>query len=87
MADDDVQLVLGEAKDAMDKSLRGLRAELQKIRTGRANPSLLEGIQVDYYGTMTPLPKLANLTLIRQSQLSVMPLTKEEFDVIVAMGK
>ena len=62
MADEDVQLVLDEAKQAMDKSLRSLRAELQKVRTGRANPALLDGIQVDYYGTPTPLKQLANLT-------------------------
>ena len=54
--------MLDEAKDAMDKSLRGLRAELQKVRTGRANPALLDGIQVDYYGTPTPLNQLANLS-------------------------
>ena len=45
MADEDVELVLSEAGDAMDRSLRSLRVELQKVRTGRANPSLLEGIQ------------------------------------------
>ena len=62
MADEDVELVLSEAGDAMDRSLRSLRVELQKVRTGRANPSLLEGIQIDYYGTPTPLNQLANLT-------------------------
>jgi ribosome recycling factor len=62
MADEDVALVIDEANGAMDKSLRGLRVELQKIRTGRANPALLEGIQVDYYGTATPLNQLANLS-------------------------
>src|SRR5262245_13854875 len=71
MADEDVQLVLGEAGDAMDKSLRGLRVELQKIRTGRANPSLLEGLQVDYYGTPTPLQQLANLTAPEPSLIIV----------------
>ncbi|MDX1385842.1 MAG: ribosome recycling factor, partial [Thermoanaerobaculia bacterium] len=61
MADDDVGLVLEEVRDKMDKSLRSLRHDLQRIRTGRANPALLDGIQVDYYGTPTPLPQLANL--------------------------
>lgn len=71
MADEDVQLVVDEATEAMDKSLRGLRIELQKIRTGRANPSLLEGLQVDYYGTPTPLQQLANLTAPEPSLIVV----------------
>ena len=62
MASEDLELVYGEAKDAMDKSLRGLRADLQKVRTGRASTALLDGIQVDYYGTATPLNQLANLS-------------------------
>ena len=62
MAADDVTIVLGEAKEEMEKSMRSLRIELQKVRTGRANPALLENVQVDYYGTPTPLRQLANLS-------------------------
>ena len=62
MSEEDVGIVLEEAKEQMDKSLRSLRIELQKVRTGRANPMLLDGISVDYYGTPTPLKQLANLT-------------------------
>jgi ribosome recycling factor len=62
MAADDVGIVIEEAKSDMEKSLRSLRIELQKIRTGRANPALLENVQVDYYGTPTPLRQLANLS-------------------------
>jgi ribosome recycling factor len=61
MADGDAALVYEEAKSAMEKSLRSLRVELQKIRTGRASTALLDGIQVDYYGTATPINQLANL--------------------------
>jgi ribosome recycling factor len=45
----------------MEKALKSLRIDLQKVRTGRANPALLDGLQVDYYGTPTPLQQLANL--------------------------
>ncbi len=76
MAEGDLELVLEEASEAMSKSLRSLRAELQKVRTGRANPSLLEGIQVDYYGTMTPLNQLSNLTAPEPSLLVVSPYDK-----------
>jgi ribosome recycling factor len=82
MADEDVQLVIDEANQAMDKSLRGLRVELQKIRTGRANPTLLEGIQVDYYGTMTPLQQLANLTAPEPSLIVVSAYDKGSLQAI-----
>ncbi len=62
MAEEDVALVIDEAKEAMEKSVRSLRAELQRVRTGRASTALLDGIQVEYYGTPTPLNQLANLT-------------------------
>jgi ribosome recycling factor len=76
MADGDLELVFEEANDAMEKSLRSLRAELQKVRTGRANPSLLEGLQIDYYGTSTPLNQLANLTAPEPSLIVVSPFDK-----------
>jgi len=62
MPAEDAALVHDEAKAAMEKSLRSLRVELQRVRTGRANASLLDGIQVDYYGTPTALNQLANLS-------------------------
>jgi ribosome recycling factor len=62
MAQEDAVLVYDEAKSSMEKSIRSLRAELQKVRTGRASTALLDGIQVDYYGTPTPLNQLANLS-------------------------
>jgi ribosome recycling factor len=62
MAEEDIAVVCDEAREAMEKSIRSLRADLQKVRTGRANTALLDGIQIDYYGTPTPLNQLANLT-------------------------
>jgi ribosome recycling factor len=62
MAAEDLELVYSEAKDAMDKSLRGLRTDLQKVRTGRATPALLDGVNVDYYGSPTPIIQLANMS-------------------------
>ena len=54
MADGDAEIAFGEAKEAMEKAIRSLRAEIQKVRTGRANASLLENIQVDYFGAVIP---------------------------------
>jgi ribosome recycling factor len=62
MADDDAALVFEETRDSMGKATRSLKAELMKVRTGRASASLLNDIQVDYYGTPTALNQLANVT-------------------------
>ena len=76
MADEDVGLVLDEARESMEKSLRSLRGELQKVRTGRASTALLDGIQVDYYGTPTPLNQLANLSTPDPRLIVISPFDK-----------
>ena len=58
----DVELVLEEARDAMDKTIQSFRKELTRVRTGRASTNLLDGVMVDYFDTPTPLNQLANLT-------------------------
>ena len=50
-----------DAQARMEKSLEALKSHISKIRTGRAQPSLLDGIQVEYYGAATPLRQLANV--------------------------
>lgn len=50
-----------DAQERMEKSISALKSQLSKIRTGRAHPSLLDGIMVPYYGTDTPLKQLANV--------------------------
>jgi len=76
MAAEDVEIVYGEAKDSMDKALRSLRVELQKVRTGRASTALLEGVQVDYYGTPTPINQLANMSTPDPRLIVVSPYDK-----------
>ena len=61
--DEELELVIEEAKDNMDKALRSLKTELQKIRTGRASTALLDGISAECYGTQSPLNQLANLSV------------------------
>lgn len=73
MSEIDLEPVLNEAKEEMEKSVRGFRTELQKVRTGRANPALLDGIQVDYYGTSTPLNQLANLSAPDAKTILIQP--------------
>lgn len=66
----------------MDKSLRSLRADLQKIRTGRASTGLLDGIHVDYYGTPTPFNQLANLTVPDPRLIVISPYDKSSISAI-----
>ncbi len=62
-----------EAKEKMDKSVNALKAELKKIRTGRASLSLLDDIRVEYYGTMTPLNQLATLSVPESRLITIQP--------------
>ncbi len=58
-----LQDIIKNANVRMDKSIASFKLDLQKIRTGRAHPSLLDHISVDYYGTRTPIPKAANVSI------------------------
>ncbi|HGJ5873957.1 MULTISPECIES: ribosome recycling factor [Arsenophonus] len=51
-----------DAQERMEKSVEALKSQISKVRTGRASPSLLDGIVVEYYGAATPLRQLANIT-------------------------
>jgi len=59
---DEIQLYLEEAKDLMNKGLGHVAHELTKIRAGKANPMMLDGVTVSYYGAMTPLSQVSSLT-------------------------
>ena len=76
MADDDAALIYTEAHGGMEKAVRSLKAELQKVRTGRASVALLDGVQVDYFGTPTPINQLANLTTPDPRLIVVSPYDK-----------
>lgn len=60
----------------MEQSIAALKNNLTKIRTGRANPALLDTVHVDYYGSMVPLSQVANLSLIDARTISVQPWEK-----------
>ena len=71
-----IQDTLKGALHRMDQAITHTRMEFAKVRTGRANPELLEGLSLDYYGTMTPLNQLSNITVPDASLLSVQPYDK-----------
>ena len=68
--------VVAELKQRIDKTLDDLKRELSKVRTGRANTSLLEGIRVDYYGTPTPLSGVASLNAPEPRLITIKPWDK-----------
>ncbi len=82
MADEDLALVESEAREGMERALRSLRTDLQKVRTGRASTALLDGIQVDYYGTPMPLNQLANLTTPDPRLIVIAPYDKSVMQAI-----
>lgn len=65
-----------EARERMEKSLEALVHHFNKIRTGRAHPSLLDGIRVEYYGVETPLSQMANISVEDARTLSLTPWDK-----------
>lgn len=68
-----VKDILDDAKVSMNKALDALRRELAKVRTGRANLSILDGVRVDYYGTPTPLNQIATLAVPDPRLITVKP--------------
>jgi len=64
------------AESKMQKSLEALKADLQKVRTGRAHIGLLDHVQVDYYGSMVPVNQVANITLVDARTIGVQPWEK-----------
>jgi ribosome recycling factor len=66
-----------DAQDRMDKSVESLRNNLSKVRTGRAHPSLVSGISVEYYGASTPLNQVANVVAEDARTLAITVFDKE----------
>ena len=64
------------AEQKMQQSLDSFKSSLTKIRTGRANPGLLDSVQVDYYGSMVPISQVANVSLLDARTISVSPWEK-----------
>jgi len=76
------QEVLTDGEDRMQKAITSLQREFQTIRTGRANPALLDRVEVDYYGTPTPLKQLANMSVPDARTIAVTPYEKRMAPVI-----
>lgn len=73
----DIASIKKSTEQKMQKSIEALKADLSKVRTGRAHTGLLDHVMVDYYGTPTPLNQVANLTLIDARTIGVAPWEKK----------
>jgi len=76
MSTEDVALTLELAEDSMKKAISHLEAELTKIRAGKANPQMLDGIVVDYYGSPTPISQVGNISVMDARTISIQPWEK-----------
>ena len=68
-----IESTLQETRESMDKSVASLKNELNKVRTGRASLTLLDGVKVDYYGTPTPLNQVASLSVPENRLITIQP--------------
>lgn len=74
--------IMTDAEGGMKKAVDSFKRELQKIRTGRANTSMLDGIKVDYYGTPTPVNQVATVQVVDARLITVKPWEKSMIQVI-----
>ena len=73
---EEIELFLDEARELMGKAINHVAHELTKIRAGKANPSMLDGVQVSYYGTMSPLNQVSSITVPDARSIFIKPWEK-----------
>ncbi len=79
---EEVEMYLEDAKENMQSSISHLEKELQQLRVGKANPAMVTGLNVDYYGTMTPLTQVANVGTTDAQTIVIQPWEKTMIEPI-----
>lgn len=79
---EELELIRDEAEEKMEKAVKHLEYELSHLRAGRANPLLLDGITVDYYGTVTPLAQVSNINTPDAKSILIQPWEKNLLGLI-----
>lgn len=77
-----LDMILLETEERMEKAVKSLVREFATIRTGRANPSLLDRIEIEYYGVMTPIHQVASINVVEGVQLYIKPFDKSALKLI-----
>ena len=80
--EEEIDFILDSLKESMEKSIEHLDKELVKIRAGKANPSMVGSVMVDYYGSMTPLPQIANIGTMDARTPTIQPWEKSSLEPI-----
>jgi ribosome recycling factor len=80
--DELVELLLDDTREKMNKSIKHLENELVKIRAGKANPNILNGIMIDYYGVQTPLNQVSNIGTPDARTIAIQPWEKPFINAI-----
>ena len=80
--DELVKMVFDETRDKMENSIKHLESQLMKIRAGKASANIVDGIMVDYYGTMTPLSQVSNIGTPDVKTVAIQPWDKNMIDPI-----
>lgn len=81
---EELEMVLLEGEEKMDKAIAAYERELSTVRTGRANASLLDSIMVDYYGVATPVKQISSISIPEANQLYIKPYDKSSIKTIEA---
>jgi ribosome recycling factor len=79
---EEIELITEETKERMDRAVEHLEHELSRLRAGRANPALLDGITVDYYGVNSPLNQVSNVNTPDAKTITIQPWEKNMLGVI-----
>lgn len=74
---EEIEFYLEDAKETMDRAMKHLAIELSKIRAGKASPQMLDGIQVEYYGVLSPLNNVASITTPDARTITIKPFEKK----------
>ena len=79
---EELEMVIEDAEASMKKAIGFLEAELGKIRAGKANPTMLDSITVEYYGAPTPISQVANINIMDARTISIQPWEKSTLQLI-----
>src|SRR5436190_1798269 len=82
MESEELELVIEDAESSMKKAISHLETELTKIRAGKANPTMIDGVFVEYYGSPTPIAQVANVTILDARTISIQPWEKKMLQAI-----
>ncbi|MBN2238075.1 MAG: ribosome recycling factor, partial [Bacteroidales bacterium] len=76
------KMILDDAKDGMEKAMEHLANAFKKIRAGKANPQMLLGVKAEFYGTLTPIEQMSNISTPDPRQITVQPWDKSTLSAI-----